>query len=332
MAGNLFIWHFDEFNLILFMANSIRQKQGPSFIIKGLTFFIILFFLDYSIGNLLRYFYFKQDSGLLYRTTYALDSTKADILIFGSSTANHHYIPALFTQGLHMSCYNTGRDGNNILYSYAILQGVLRRHPPKMIILDIYNREFRQGQDTYDRITSLLPYYEKHPEIRPIIQLKSSYEKYKFLSKIYPFNSLVFTIAVGNADFNKKRESINDQNGYIPMWGTWQKQLSFDTSYPSYNLDNIKINVLKSFISDCQNSNIKLYLATSPKFIKYKYHDPTIEVVKTIAAQYNIPFYNFTNDSIFLNHRNFYSNRDHLNESGAEIFTNQIISRIKDEQ
>lgn len=314
------------------MANSIRQKQGPSFIIKGLTFFIILFFLDYSIGNLLRYFYFKQDSGLLYRTTYALDSTKADILIFGSSTANHHYIPALFTQGLHMSCYNTGRDGNNILYSYAILQGVLRRHPPKMIILDIYNREFRQGQETYDRITSLLPYYGNHPEIRKIIELKSPYEKYKIFSKIYPFNSLLFTIAVGNADFNKNRESINDQNGYVPLKGNWQKPLSIDTSLPTYKLDSIKIKYFKSFIRECQKSGIRLYLVSSPKFIKFKYEDPTLGVLKAVADEFNIPFYNFTNDSLYLNHRELYFNKDHLNGKGAEIFTNRIISRIKDEQ
>jgi len=31
-----------------------------------------------------------------YRTTYVMDSTKADILVFASSRASHHYVPEIF--------------------------------------------------------------------------------------------------------------------------------------------------------------------------------------------------------------------------------------------
>src|SRR5574338_1233267 len=102
------------------MDDTNKRGKKSQFLIKLFSFLIILFLLDLAVGSLLKHFYFKQGSGLLYRTTYAMDSTRADILIFVSSTANHHYVPALFEDQLHLSCYNSGRDGNSILYSYAV--------------------------------------------------------------------------------------------------------------------------------------------------------------------------------------------------------------------
>ena len=230
------------------MISANKGKKHPSFIVKLFSFLIILFVLDLVFGRLIKHFYFKQDSGVLYRTTYAMDSTRADLLIFGSSTANHQYIPEIFNEELHLSCYNTGRDGNSILYSYAILQGILKRYAPKIIILDVYDHEFMKDQDSYDRIASLLPYYEEHPEIRSIVQLKSPFEKYKLLSKIYPYNSLLFTVAVGNADFNRDRAYGDDQSGYVPLTNTWKWALISDTSFSKYELDTTKIEILKSFI------------------------------------------------------------------------------------
>ena len=137
----------------------IQKNPYQYFLLKSVVLFTIVFVLDYSFGNLLRYFYFKQESGLQYRTTYSIEKTTADILIFGSSRANHHYYPNVFENRMKQSCYNVGRDGNSVLYHSAVLKGVLKRYSPKIVILDIVYGEFRQNQDSYDRLSSLLPYY-----------------------------------------------------------------------------------------------------------------------------------------------------------------------------
>ena len=146
---------------------------------KLLVLFITLVFFDFIIGSLLNIFYFKQESGLQYRTTYSIEKTTADLLIFGSSTANHNYHPGIFQNRLNMSYYNVGRDGKSIFYHYAVLEAVLKRYTPKMIIYDFDEHEFSKDQESYDRLSSFLPYYKKHPEIRSIVDLKSPYEKYK---------------------------------------------------------------------------------------------------------------------------------------------------------
>ena len=96
----------------------------------------VVFILDFTIGKTLRYYYFKESSGTHFRTTYAIEKTNADILIFGSSRANHHYVPAIFEDSLKMKFYNTGRDGNGIFFQLAVLKSILKRYTPKIIIFD----------------------------------------------------------------------------------------------------------------------------------------------------------------------------------------------------
>jgi hypothetical protein len=308
--------------------NKVKEKKLPDFLLKLLVFLAILFLLDFSIGSILKYGYYEQDSGLLYRATYAIDSTKAEILIFGSSTANHHYSPIAFENRTHLSFYNTGRDGNTIFYNYSILQGALRRYSPKIVILDLNRGEFKENPESYDRISSLLPYYNDHPKIRSIIQLKSPYEKYKLLSKIYPFNSMLFTIAVGTTEYNKSREYINDKKGYVPLNKVWKREMTTDTSDVKYELDSNKINIFKSFITDCIKSNAKLYIFISPVFEKYTYKDSSIEVAQKIASEFKIPFYNFSSDTSFLNHNELFADILHLNNKGAKIYSNKVADKI----
>ena len=43
-----------------------------------------------------------------------MELTKADLLVFGSSRANHHYVPEVFEDSLKLTFYNTGKDGSGI--------------------------------------------------------------------------------------------------------------------------------------------------------------------------------------------------------------------------
>lgn len=331
MEGNLFISLSNSVRFLMGFINKIKEKKLPHFLLKLLVFLSIIFLLDFSIGSILKYWYYEQDSGLLYRATYAIDSTRAEILIFGSSTANHHYSPGSFENRTHLSFYNTGRDGNTIFYNYSILQGVLRRYSPKIVILDLNRGEFKVNPESYDRISSLLPYYNNHPKIRSIIQLKSPYEKYKLLSKIYPFNSMLFTIAVGTTEYNKSREYINDKKGYVPLNRVWKREITTDASTIKYGLDSNKTDIFKFFITDCMNSNVKLYIFISPTFKNYTHEDPSIEVAQKIANESNIPFYNFSGDTSFLNHIGLFADVLHLNDKGAKIYSNRVVDKIQEQ-
>src|SRR5689334_2310832 len=117
-------------------SEGIKKNKYRYFFVKLLTLFVILFVLDYVCGAVLHYFYFRQSSGWNYRTTYSMEKTTDSLLIFGSSRAVQQYHPEVLEKRLNLSYYNCGRDGNFMLYNYAVLRSVLKRHSPKMIIFD----------------------------------------------------------------------------------------------------------------------------------------------------------------------------------------------------
>jgi hypothetical protein len=286
----------------------------------------MVYIFDSIIGNTIRFFYFKETSGLHFRTTYSIDSTTADLLIFGSSRANHHYVPNIFEDSIKMSYYNTGRDGNSIIYSYAVFKAIIKRYHPKIVILDIMPEDFIFDKSNYDRLSSLLPYYKGHPEIRKIIQLKSPYERLKLVSSIYPFNSELLTIAIGNVKSNQQRKP--DIKGFIPLENVMVEDSLLVENNPISEIDTNKLNALNSIITFCRSNKIQIYIINSPKFaivMNSSAHDK----IKQITNENKIPFWDFSNNLLFLKHPEYFQDKLHLNKIGAMEFSKLVVSIIK---
>lgn len=286
---------------------------------------IVVFVLDFAIGRTLRYFYFRETSGLHFRTTYAMEKTEADILVFGSSRANHHYVPEVFEGSFKMTFYNTGRDGNGIFFQTAVLKSVLKRYTPKVIILD-YAGGFGKGGDDYDRLSSLLPYYRTHKEIRDIVGLKGPFERLKLISEIYPFNSQIITIAIGNLEINKKRKP--DNRGYVALYNEWQAKIDSIDTLPAYTVDSKKITAFQDFINLAKKSGAKFFVIYSPIYLKFN-RSQDIDICKDVCSFENVPFWDFSKDKVFFNKNRLFQDVSHLNHYGAMIFSNLIVAKIK---
>ncbi|MFN8250501.1 MAG: hypothetical protein U0V75_01370 [Ferruginibacter sp.] len=287
---------------------------------------VTVFILDNAVGRLLRHFYFTETSGLNYRTTYSLDSAKPQVLIIGSSRANHHYIPAVFEAILNKTVYNSGRDGNGTFYQLSLMKTVLKRYTPEIIIIE-YSSVFTKGKEEYDQLSSLLPYYCSHPEIRPIVQLRSPYERVKMLSQVYPFNSQLFTIAVGNLELNKQR--YKDYQGYVPLHNTWKHPLDSAADTKDIPLDSLKVNAFKECLELAKAKGVKVLVVFSPIFQKYNYNQQ-VSVCSKICSDHQIPFWDYSKDTGFIKQPPLFQDILHLNEKGAILFSNMVANRIKE--
>jgi hypothetical protein len=311
-----------EDNLFIFNFNFIMNKKIISDII---IFVVAVILLDFTIGRILHHFYFTQSAGFDFRTTTSIEKTEADILIFGSSRANHHYVPEVFEDSLKMTFYNTGRDGISIFYQLAVLKSVLQRYKPKIIIFD-YIGSFGKDKIQYERLSCLLPYYRTHPEIRKIIELRSPYEKIKLISETYPFNSHIVRIVIGNLGINKKRRQ--DDKGYIPIFNEWQTEVDSAQTIPLYVVDSQKVIAFQEFIKQVKESGVKVFVVYSPLFLKFKMSQE-IEICKNICSNEKIPFWDFSRDTSFHNHKYLFYDINHLNHKGAKIFSSIIATKIK---
>ncbi len=298
--------------------------------IKKITLNILLvclmvFVLDFAIGKTLKYFYFKEKAGLHFRTTYSMEKTNAEILVFGSSRANHHYIPEIFEDSLKATFYNTGRDGNGIFYQTALLKSILKRYTPKFIILDYAGGFGRLDRKVYDNLSSLLPYYYSHKEIRKEIELRSPFERIKLVSKIYPFNSQILTIGIGNMDINEKRKP--DNKGYVPLVSERAVTMEVYSSIKEDPIDSNKVKSFSEFVIVAKKSGAKVYIIYSPLFQQLSNYNE-IAICNEICLKEGVPFFDFSRDRFYLNRGDLFYDGVHLNNDGATILSKMVAHRI----
>jgi hypothetical protein len=302
-----------------------QKKEINILLIKIFVFLLVVFSLDFLVGYTLKTLYFKTKSGLYYRTNYGLLKTNASLLIFGSSSANHHYVPKILEDSTKLSVYNQGRDGIEILYCTAIFKGVLKRYIPRVVLLNLSPNEL-SNKDRYDRLAALLPYISKYPDMKDFVKLRGKYEKIKMISKIYPYNSTVFTIINGIITQNTKKQI--DQ-GFVPLYDTMKiVKTNIPLFFDEAILDSNRVNAFQEFIDLNRKNNIKLYVIFSPWFSPEIKETATTRKVEQICIENQISLYNFICDTSF-SKSVLFADGGHLNVAGASVFTQIIAHKIK---
>lgn len=281
--------------------------------------------MDYLIGSALRYYYFKSTTGSNYQATYSIDSTISDILVLGSSRASHHYIPHIFEDILNMSCFNTGRDGQFFLYSYAIFCSAVNRYSPKIVLFDINLNDFYIDKNELDRLSSLFPYYKEKPELRSIIELKGPLEKYKLKSSIYPFNSRILSIINGNISLIDLKNK--ELKGYSPLFGNLSDSSLIHTKEDTLHISSVANDIMEKIAQICDKNNIRLIMIQSPRYNLVENGNAT-EFFRELERKYNIEFWNYVNDTCFLKAKYFKDN-DHMNDLGSHEFTRIVANRLR---
>lgn len=318
MAGNSSISNSEAIMRYWVRTRSLLKK----------VILIILFarVFDFGVGRFLRTQYFKAPVGKLYRTTYSLEKTHEELLVFGSSRAYSHYFPDILEKELKMSYYNVGHDAASIMYSRALLKGILRRYKPRAIILDIRYDDLEIKKMNYDMLSALLPYYQTHPEIRDILLLRSRFEAIKLLSQIYPFNSHLLSILTAKLKNNAIRWV--DKKGYSNNNNKWKFGLKLEDLSNRNNIDPVAVQNLIEFIQDIKKSDIKLLVVMSPYYRVFKGQSKSMMLIKTICDEYGIYFLNYSQLEKYLFNPELIFDPNHLNQFGAIQFTEDLCKNI----
>lgn len=83
--------------------NASPIKSGYLKLFTRLAIFAVLIYLmDFIVGSGMKKLYFTPKEGKFYDNTYAFDSTRADVLIVGSSKAAHNYVSQIIEDSLQL--------------------------------------------------------------------------------------------------------------------------------------------------------------------------------------------------------------------------------------
>ncbi len=299
--------------------------------IKLVLFTALIFVIDRGLGNVIEKKYSHSPHGNVEVISHCLEKPEEDVMIFGSSRAVHGYNYKVLQDTLGMTVWNCGRESSLIPYHVNMLNWSLKKHVPKIVILDITPKEFTwRSEESLEKVLSYmtLPYVRRDTAFRnmansmfPDLVMRAE------ISKLYAYNSLALPIMMGK-DGTKIAKVEDIDHGYLPLVGAHVK-----FGLPVFSFDNSEIDTVSRaqfvrFLDLCLSHNIKLFVCQSPIYIQ-PFPDTKSDIeMKRICKERNVPFLDYVSDSAYLKQEYFYDNV-HINVAGSVPFTQELASDIK---
>lgn len=294
------------------------------FLVRIVVFFVAVAIIDIVFGKCCDYMYEHSCSGDSRKINYAIRKCNADVLIMGSSRANHHYNPQIITDSLGISCYNLGIDGSGAILMDGFYRLITQRYVPKLIIyeltpsFDLYQNPADANNTRY--LTQLKPYYREGC-LKQLFDDVDRYERIKLNSGLYRYNTSCLNLFLSYLG-----HGTIDGNGYLPLVGVMGDYKPFEVESDK-KIDTLKIKYLKQLIADCKEKGTQLLFVVSPRFgattsIEYQ---PGFEICRQSGCDV-LDYYCNPN---FISTKEFFKDSYHLNDVGATEFTKTIVKHLK---
>ena len=250
----------------------------------------------------------------------ALFSREADVLILGSSRANHSFDCSILEKELVLTCYNAGRDGMNIMYDGMIFFSYIERHVPKLVILDLTVPMLDNSWNETWR--DMICFYGMSNPLDDIIDsLASPIERLQLQSNIYRYNKTWEWLL--KAQIGEEQSALD---GYRPMPVHEDHPNKTQVAKGAFIADNGNIDMLNKIANSCRDKGIRLILTYSPSLTIEKGNFP--QFMADYGKKHQIPVFSWNGDSHFIDKPEWFYDMTHLNEDGAKAFTEDFCQRL----
>ena len=250
-------------------------------------------------------------------------------LIMGNSRARYQVDPDSFAIPTYSLCH----AGMGQVFQTGLLQVLAKEKKlPAVIMLHVDFEEYA-GEDNLEDIGNLRYYYQKIPAITTLIDEVSTFEKVKYLFRLYRYNGRIISTL---KNFMQSRNYPYSSNGYQSLApiandsATFtEAPLSIHSSRPRFHYQNLRH--LEEFITECKHRNIKLLCFTSPYFSTPAFASAVAPHIDSLLKAQQIPY---LNTSVYLlpvlkHHASFWQDGVHLNQLGAGYLSRQLAQWSK---
>lgn len=299
-----------------------------SFCLRVVLLLVLLFCVDRIVGVA---FARMKTLGLEHnpenmwlKTPYAVEKVDADIVVIGSSKATHNYIPDSLSCYLHMKSYNCGQDGCFFLYQNCIINMILDRYVPKIIMWDIQPESFikKDVADEYQNIRYLTPYYRSNQWAKIYIDSESKKMPIRMLSEGYGYNSKLL-----NYVFPLITHVSATENGYIPLpsSGYDYPKMKQESQNDETDVSTDYLAILDETLKRCRIKGCDVRLYISPVYMKKSALTRLAEEsISHVSETNGVCCMNYHSDMVFMMDSTLFKDAQHLNERGARKFTRMI--------
>ena len=254
-------------------------------------------------------------------TAQALFKRKADVLILGSSRANHSFDSKVLEKECKQSVYNAGRDGQNMVYDAIVFYSFLERCTPKIVVLDL--AESMLDKNWNAAIREMNCYYGLSSSIDGILNERyNKLEQLKLKSNIYRYNNTWQWLLKA---YTGKEVAYLD--GYRPMPVNETSNMKANIiENDKFVVDSANLSLLNRMVETCKSKKIKLLVTYTPTLTVCRHG--FIDWISNYCSGRHLPFYNAMMDEDFLKHPDLFYDYTHLNENGARIFTRKFAKWV----
>lgn len=307
------------------------MKKGLSrFCIAVLIILISVAVVDSAIGKLMDWMLPQiSNQGDTGKTYFSLYDVESPIVVVGSSRASHHYVTQIIEDTLGMPAYNVARDGCLFSYNCCVVNSILDRYSPKMIIWENGTDYLFNGFD--DPLENLYPYYKRNKWVTSAIQEELPWTEYvRLSSRIYQYNSVMHRILMRYL----RRNAFYDETekGYMPLQPKLlKKALELKpTEFEYRELSSTKIERFRAILSRAQEKGVKVVIVDSPMYRLCDVNNESAVEMRKICKMYGTLFLNNSQLPEFINHPEYFNDATHMNSVGSIPYTKYVLRQIKE--
>lgn len=306
-----------------------------AFCLKVLLLVVILFGVDRLVGAA---FVTMKDVALnrnpyheWTKTAYILDKCDAECLVVGSSKAERSYVTELLSDSLHLSIYNGGQGGCFFLFQNCVINMLLDRGQTKQIIWDVQPECIAEGatMQEYQNVRYLSPYYDSDTWAKAFVDSEDERAALKMTCHMFRYNSKLVQYVLPIVGGGKKT-----RGGYnpLPTSGYNYPEMNKDKegSIEELKLDVEKLRVYEKTLERCREKGVALTIFVSPSYIiKGTQYIGAVDKLSEIANKYGYELKDYSSAPCFMGDNTLFKDAGHLNDKGARLYTETIISELK---
>ena len=298
------------------------------FITIVLTVLAAAVVLDWAIGKamdaMLPQISNQGDTG---KTYFSLNEVNTPVVIVGSSRAAHHYVTQMVEDSLGMPAYNVGRDGCFFSYNCCVINSILDRYSPSLIIWE--NSKDALFGERKDPLENLYPYYQKNSWVTSVLESELPWtERVRMCSKVYRYNSVIHRIVMRYLGRNSFVDGT--EKGYLPIPPRKPlKPLELRSeSWAQEDVDDAKVERFRSILCRAKEKGVKMLVVDSPRYRIADGECLSADVMKSLCEEYGAMFFDNTQMTFFLERPELFNDATHLNDDGAKVYTEIFLEEI----
>jgi hypothetical protein len=296
---------------------------------------LLVFGLDFMVNAGLRRVK-TSDFGVTNRI--ASGNVNADIVISGSSRAMVHYDPRIIQAVTGHSAFNIGRNGSQTDMQLAVLKFYLRHNrKPALVVHNLDLFSFVTSREIFDP-AQYIPYLDDKAIYEGVKRVYPTAWKWKYLPLYgYLVEDMRFAWITGLKATIGIQPREDHFLGFVPRMNAWTGD--FD-KYRDANPEGVRFDIEPQGIRDmwaiaelCRDHEVPLLLVYSPEYSEMqkmeRNRDEVFREFNALCSHFTLPLWDFSSSAISHDKSLFY-NSQHLNATGAEIFSREFARRLHD--